>query len=58
MTTTRFVATLFAAAFAVVQAGAAQAEIKKEWVEYRHGDVKLKGIWSTTTRSPASGRPC
>ena len=56
-TTMRFVSILFAAAFAV-QAGTAQAEIKKEWVEYRHGDVKLKGIWSTTTRSPASGRPC
>ena len=43
MTTIRFVAILFAAAFAVVQAGAAQAELKKEWVEYSHGDVKLKG---------------
>ena len=41
-TTMRFVSILFAAAFAV-QAGTAQAEIKKEWVEYRHGDVKLKG---------------
>jgi Dienelactone hydrolase and related enzymes len=39
----RFVAILFAAAFAAVQVGAAQAEIKKEWVEYRHGDAKLKG---------------
>ena len=26
-----------------VCAGAAQAEIKTEWVEYSHGDVKLKG---------------
>jgi dienelactone hydrolase len=43
MTTMRFVAILFAAAFAVVQAGVAQAELKKEWVEYSHGDVKLKG---------------
>jgi len=43
MTTMRFVAILFAAAFAVVQVGAAQAEIKKEWVEYSHGDAKLKG---------------
>ncbi len=24
-------------------ASAAQAEIKTEWVEYSHGDVKLKG---------------
>lgn len=24
-------------------AGAAQAEMKKEWVEYSHGDMKLKG---------------
>ena len=42
-TTMRFAAILFAAAFAIVQAGTAQAELKKEWVEYRHGDVKLKG---------------
>jgi dienelactone hydrolase len=39
----RFVSILFAAAFAVVQAGTAQAEVKKEWVEYTHGDAKLKG---------------
>jgi len=43
MTTTRFVSIIFVAAFAAVQAGAAQAEIKKEWVEYTHGDAKLKG---------------
>jgi len=30
MTTTRFVSIIFVAAFAAVQAGAAQAEIKKE----------------------------
>ena len=43
MTTMRFVAILFAAAFAVVQAGTVQAELKQEWVEYAHGDTKLKG---------------
>ena len=43
-TTMRFVAILFAAAFAVVQAGTAQAELKMEWVEYRPGDVKLTGV--------------
>ena len=42
-TTMRFVSILFAAAFALVQAGTAQAELKKEWVEYAHGDAKLKG---------------
>jgi dienelactone hydrolase len=42
-TTIRLVCMLFAAAFAVVQAGTAQAELKKEWVEYTHGDAKLKG---------------
>src|SRR6266508_3437715 len=43
MTTTRFVSIKFVAAFAAVQSGASQAEIKKEWVEYTHGDAKLKG---------------
>ena len=36
----RIVAFIFAAVFT---ASAAQAEIKTEWVEYTHGDVKLKG---------------
>src|SRR5215213_8849108 len=40
MTMLRLVAFIFAAAFT---ASAAQAEIKTEWVEYSHGDVKLKG---------------
>jgi dienelactone hydrolase len=31
------------AAFLAVAAGSAQAEIKTEWIEYSHGDVKLKG---------------
>ena len=31
------------AALLVVAAGRAQAEIKTEWIEYSHGDVKLKG---------------
>jgi dienelactone hydrolase len=35
-------AALTAAVFAAC-AGTAQAEIKTEWVEYSHGDVKLKG---------------
>jgi len=42
MTMLRLVAFIFAAAFAIC-ASAAQAEIKTEWVEYSHGDVKLKG---------------
>src|SRR3979490_2274937 len=40
MTMLRLVAFIFAAAFT---ASAAQAEIKTEWVEYTHGDAKLKG---------------
>src|SRR5689334_19768021 len=40
MTMLRLVAFVFTAAFA---ASAAHAEIKTEWVEYSHGDVKLKG---------------
>jgi len=38
----RIAGALAAAAFAVC-ASAAQAEIKTEWVEYSHSDVKLKG---------------
>jgi dienelactone hydrolase len=45
------------AAFALLQSGVAQAEIKKEWVEYTHGDVKLKGYLayddSITGKRPA-----
>jgi len=40
MTMLRLVAFIVAAAFTT---SAAQAEIKTEWVEYSHGDVKLKG---------------
>jgi dienelactone hydrolase len=42
MTIRRFVAIAFAAAL-VAAAGTAQAEIKTQWVEYSHGDAKLKG---------------
>ena len=38
----RIAGALIAAAFAVC-ASAAQAEIKTEWIEYNHGNVKLKG---------------
>ena len=40
MTMLRLVAFIFTAAFT---ASAAHAEIKTEWVEYSHGDAKLKG---------------
>jgi dienelactone hydrolase len=40
--TIRMLAVIAAAAFAFA-AGSAQAEMKKEWVEYSHGDMKLKG---------------
>jgi dienelactone hydrolase len=39
MTILRIAALIFAALFAT----AAQAELKTEWVEYSHGDAKLKG---------------
>jgi dienelactone hydrolase len=42
MTMHRIPAALVTAVFAAC-AGTAQAEIKTEWVEYSHGDVKLKG---------------
>ena len=40
MTMLRIAAFIFTAAFT---ASAAQADIKTEWVEYTHGDAKLKG---------------
>src|SRR4051794_3618912 len=40
MTILRIAAFILTAAFT---ASAAQAEIKTEWVEYTHGDAKLKG---------------
>ena len=41
MTTARMFAATLAAVFAVT-GGTAQAEMKREWVEYNHGDTKLK----------------
>ena len=37
----RFALTVLGAA--ALFAGAAQAEMKTQWVEYSHGDAKLKG---------------
>jgi len=42
MTSLRLVSAIIGAAIAVA-AGSAQAEMKKEWVEYSQGDTKLKG---------------
>jgi dienelactone hydrolase len=42
MTMRHALSVIFGAALAIV-AGSAQAEIKKDWVEYTHGDTKLKG---------------
>ena len=41
MTMLRVLAAALAAAFAFA-AGSAQAEMKREWVEYGHGETKLK----------------
>jgi dienelactone hydrolase len=41
MTMLRVLAAALAAAFAFA-AGSAQAEMKREWLEYGHGDTKLK----------------
>ena len=41
MTMLRMLPAILAAAFAFA-AGPAQAEIKKEWIEYSHGNTKLK----------------
>ena len=57
MTSKHYIAAAIGAAFALVASTAAQAEIKKEWIEYSHGDVKLKGYLayddSITGKQPA-----
>ena len=55
MAVQRLVAFIFAAA---LTGSMAQAEIKTEWIEYTHGDVKLKGYLVYDDASSASGRPC
>ena len=56
MTMLRMLAAVLAAAFALA-AGPAQAEMKTQWVEYTHGDVKLKAYMAyddkVTGRRPA-----
>jgi dienelactone hydrolase len=56
MSMQRLLPAVLATAFAFA-ATAAQAEMKKEWVEYKHGDVKLKAYLayddSKTGRRPA-----
>ena len=42
MSTTRILPAMLAAVFALI-CGSAQAEVKKEWIEYTHGAKKLKG---------------
>ena len=43
MTIKRILPAILAAAFALVSAGPAQAEVKKGWIDYTHGTKKLKG---------------
>ena len=56
MTVLRMLVACLAAAFALA-AGSAQAEMKTEWVEYGHGDTKLKAYMAYddegTGRRPA-----
>src|ERR1700694_5143416 len=56
MTTFRMLPAFLAAAFALA-AGPAQAEMKSQWVEYSHGDTKLKAYMAyddkVTGRRPA-----
>ena len=42
MTPIRFVAAALVAAVALAT-GAAQAQVRTEWIEYAHGGTKLKG---------------
>ena len=50
MTMVRLLAATAAAAFAFV-AVPAQAEMKKEWVEYSHGSTKLKAYMASEVKS-------
>jgi hypothetical protein len=43
--------TILAAAFAFA-AGPAQAEMKSQWVEYSHGDTKLKAYMAWSRNEP------
>ena len=56
----RMLPTILAAAFAFA-AGPAQAEMKSQWVEYSHGDTKLKAYMAyddkVSGKRPAGG-PC
>ena len=57
MTMLRMFAAGLAAAFAI-GVGTAQAEMKNEWVEYSHGDTKLKAYMAYDDKvRPASVLP-
>ena len=43
MTAHRVLGMALGFALSALAAGAAQAEIKTQWIDYSHGDVKLKG---------------
>ena len=45
--------TILATTFALAT-GPARAEMKTEWVDYAHGDMKLKGYLAYDDRSAAS----
>jgi dienelactone hydrolase len=55
MTMLRMFASVLAAAFSFA-AGSAQAEMKREWVEYTHGDTKLKA-YTAYDDSVSGNRP-
>jgi len=53
----RTVSVLIAALLAGLFAGAARAEIKTQWIDYKQGDTPLRGATlPMTTASPASAR--
>ena len=50
---------LAAAAAIALQAGAAQAAMKTQWIDYKQGQYATPpAIWSMTMPSRASARPC
>ena len=56
MTPIRFVATALVAAVALA-AGAAQAQVRTEWIEYAHGGTKLKGYLAHDDKIKANVPP-
>ena len=56
MTLLRMLAAVLAGAL-ILGAGRVQAEMKGEWIEYSHGDVKLKAYFMQLSSKPSDLQP-